>query len=129
MADLEKLTVNLTPVDVGQIELLVNQGFYANRAEFIRVAIRDQLAKHGDVVREAATRQSMVVGAAIYDRETLEKLREAGRSVSLRVIGLLVVGNDVPPKLAEATIESVTVHGVFKASAAVKQALADRTTK
>jgi len=126
MADLEKLTINLTPVDVGQIELLVDQGFYANRAELIRVAIRDQLAKHGDVVRETAARQSMVVGAAVYDRGTLEKLRDTGQRISLRVVGLLVVQDDVPAALAEATIESVTVHGVFKASASVKQALADR---
>lgn len=126
MADMEKLTVNLSPVDVGQIELLVAQGFYANRAEFIRVAIHDQLASHTEVVRQASTRRSMVIGALTHDRSSLERAKDAGERLSLRVIGLLVIGNDVPPELAQATIQSVAVYGVFRASDAVKAALADR---
>ena len=126
MPELEKLTVNLSPVDVGQIELLVGQGFYANRAEFIRVAIHDQLVKHADVVRETTVRKSMVVGAMLYDRPALEKVRKAGQRLSLRVVGLLVLGKDIPPSLAKETIESITVNGVFKASAEVRKALADR---
>jgi len=128
MPELEKLTINLSPVDLGQIELLVTQGFYANRAEFIRVAIHDQLAKHADVVREATTRRAMVIGALTHDRSSLERVRDAGQRLSLRVVGLLVIRDDVPPRLARATIEAVAVHGVFKASDAVKKALADRMT-
>jgi Arc/MetJ-type ribon-helix-helix transcriptional regulator len=126
MPDLEKLTINLSPVDVGQIELLVGQGFYANRAEFIRVAIHDQLVKHADVVRETTVRKAMVVGAMLYDRPGLEKVKKSGQRLSLRVVGLLVLGQDVSPSLAKETIESVTVHGVFKASPEVRKALADR---
>jgi Arc/MetJ-type ribon-helix-helix transcriptional regulator len=128
MSDMEKLTINLSPVDLGQIELLVAQGFYANRAEFIRVAIHDQLGKHTDVVREATARRSMVIGAVVYDRRALEQLRKAGQRLSLRVVGLLVISEDVAADLAREAIESITVHGVFKASDAVKQALADRMT-
>ncbi len=128
MPDLEKLTVNLSPVDVGRIELLVEQGFYANRAEFIRVAIHDQLARHADAVHEAATRRAMVLGALVHDRGSLEKVRAAGERLSLRVVGLLTIHEDVPPELARATIGDVTVRGVFKASPAVKEALADRTS-
>jgi Arc/MetJ-type ribon-helix-helix transcriptional regulator len=128
MPDLEKLTVNLSPVDLGQIELLVAQGFYANRAEFIRVAIHDQLAKHADAVRDATTRHSMVVGAVVYGRKQIEQIRKSGQRLSLHVVGLLSIRDDVPPALAKETIESVTVHGVFKASDAVKKALADRIT-
>ncbi|MFL5382482.1 MAG: CopG family transcriptional regulator [Longimicrobiaceae bacterium] len=127
MADLEKLTINLTPVDLGLIELLVEQGFYSNRAEFIRIAIRDQLAKHADTLRDTATRQAYVIGALIYGRGTLEEARSAGKRIAIRVVGLLSIGNDVTPELAREVIESVSVHGIFKASRAVKDALADRT--
>ncbi len=126
MAEMEKLTINLSPVDVGQIELLVEQGFYANRAEFIRVAIHDQLARHGDVVRDTTTRKQMVMGAVVYDRKALERAREKREKLSLRVVGLLAIGSDVTPALARETIESVSVHGVFRASEAVKEALAER---
>ncbi len=127
MPELEKLTINLTPVDLGQIELLVEQGFYANRAEFIRVAIRDQIAKHADTLREATTRRATVVGAMLYSKRSLEEIRDAGRRVAVRVVGLLSISDDVPPELAAEVIESIEVHGIFKASKAVKDALADRT--
>jgi Arc/MetJ-type ribon-helix-helix transcriptional regulator len=123
---MEKLTINLNPVDLGQIELLVAQGYYANRAEFIRVAIHDQLAKRTDAVNEASARRAMVIGAVIHDKRTMEKLRKEGKRLALRVVGLLVIAEDVTPSLARDVIESVTVHGVFKASGPVKKALADR---
>jgi Arc/MetJ-type ribon-helix-helix transcriptional regulator len=126
MPDLEKLTVNLSPVDLGQIELLVDQGFYANRAEFIRVAIHDQLGKHGEVVREATKRRAAVVGVLTYGRTALERARKKNERLALSVVGLLMISDDVTPELARDTIESVSVHGIFKASVAVKEALADR---
>ena len=126
MPDMVKLTVNLGAVDLGQIELLVEQGFYANRAEFVRVAIHDLLARHADVVRETTTRRVMVVGAEVLGRSSLEKLREAGERMSIRIVGLLSIGEDVPADLAREVIESVMVRGIFKASPAVKDALANR---
>jgi len=128
MPELEKLTINLTPVDLGQIELLVEQGHYANRAEFIRVAIRDQLSKHADTLRDTAARQSQVIGAMTINRRALEHHRDDGRRVALRVVGFLAIADDVSPDLAREVIESVHVRGIFRASAAVKEALADRTT-
>lgn len=128
MPELEKLTINLTPVDLGQIELLVEQGFYSNRAEFIRVAIRDQIGKHGDALRDTAARQALVFGAMTINRRSLEHDRDEGRRVALRVVGFLSIADDVSPELAREVIESVQVRGIFRASAAIKEALADRTT-
>ncbi len=128
MPELEKLTINLTPVDLGQIELLVEQGFYSNRAEFIRVAIHNQLAKHAEVVRETAARETSVIGAMVIGREALERLGEAGRRIALRVVGFLSISDDVTPELAREVVESVKVRGIYRASPAVKEALADRTT-
>ncbi|HET7230430.1 MAG TPA: hypothetical protein VFJ16_10540 [Longimicrobium sp.] len=128
MPELEKLTINLNPVDLGQIELLVEQGFYSNRAEFIRVAIHTQLAKHADNVREAAARQAFVIGAILYDRAGLEKRRETGERLNVHVIGFLSLADDVTPELARETIQAVRVRGIFRASKAVKEALADRTS-
>lgn len=128
MPELEKLTINLTPVDLGQIELLVEQGFYSNRAEFIRVAIRDQLAKHADVVRETAARETFIVGAMVLGRDGLERHRQEGRRIALNVVGFLSISDEVTPELARAVVESVKVRGIYRASPAVKEALADRTS-
>ena len=127
MPEMEKLTINLTPVDLGQIELLVEQGFYSNRAEFIRVAIQNQLAKHADTVKEAAARETYIIGAMALGRSGLERHREAGRRLNISVVGLLSIADDVTPELAREVIQSVKVHGIYRAPAAVKEALADRT--
>jgi len=126
MTEMEKLTINLGPVDLGQIELLVEQGFYPNRAEFVRAAVQNQLGKHAENLREAAVRQAYVIGALSMGRSGLEKQRKSGVRSVLRVVGLLSIAHDVTPELALATIESVKVHGIFRASPAVKAALAER---
>lgn len=127
MPDTEKLTVNLTPVDLGRIELLVEQGFYANRAEFIRTAIHQQLEKHAENVRETTTRLGLVIGAMTFGRAELERHRKAGKRLGIKVIGYLSIADDVSPSLASQVVESVTVRGVFRASPEVKAALAERT--
>jgi Arc/MetJ-type ribon-helix-helix transcriptional regulator len=126
MPEMEKLTINMTGVDLGEIELLVEQGFYSNRAEFIRLAIHDQLARHSDTVKDVATRQAFVIGAIVHDRRTLEATRTKKQQLAVRVVGFLSIDDDVTPKLARETIGSIKVLGIFKASAAVKEALADR---
>src|SRR5690349_9631410 len=121
MADMEKLTINLSAVDLGRIELLVGQGFYANRAEFIRVAIHDQLGKHAETVKEAAARESLIIGAMTFGRAALEVHKRMGERMRIRVVGFASIAEDVTPELAREVIESVTVHGVFRAPAAVKE--------
>lgn len=124
--DSEKITINLGPVDLGQIDLLVQEGFYSNRTDFIRTAIRNQLNTHAEVVRQSVSRQTMVLGLRHVTRSELEALRESGQQLALQVLGLASVAHDVSPELARATIASVHVLGVFQASSAVKSALADR---
>lgn len=126
MTDLEKLTINISPLDIGQIEILVEQGFYANRAEFVRTAIRDELAKHSETVRETAKRKTFIIGAMVIGRAELERRQKRGEQLDLRVIGLLGIEENVPASLARAVIESVEVRGIFRASKDVKDALADR---
>lgn len=123
----EKITVNLGLVDLGQIDLLVQEGFYANRTDFIRSAIRTQLASREAAVSQTVARRTMVLGAQHVTRQDLEELRAAGRTVQIRVLGLASVADDVSPELALATIDSVEVLGAFRASAAVRKALAPRT--
>ena len=122
----EKITVNLGLVDLGQIDLLVQEGFYANRTDFIRTAIRSQLTTHAETVHHTVTRKTMVLGVQHYSRRDLEALREAGRRLEIRVLGLASIADDVSPDLALATIESVEVLGALRASRAVRAALADR---
>ena len=126
MSDTEKITINMGPVDLGQIDLLVREGFYSNRTDFIRTAIRNQLATHAEVVRQTAARQTLVLGVQHFARRDLEAVRAGGERLNINVLGLATIADDVSPELAEATIESVVVLGAFRASAAVKRALAGR---
>jgi len=126
MAETEKITVNIGSVDLGRIDLLVQEGFYSSRADFIRTAIRNQLERQKTAVDSISSRKSMVIGTLGYTRKDLEKIQEAGETINVKVIGLFILGDDITPQLALDTIESVTVRGVFKAPEDVKKALADR---
>lgn len=127
-AETEKITINLGPVDLGQIDLLVQEGFYSNRTDFIRTAIRNQLTNHSEAVRQTVARKTLVLGLQHYSREHLETLRAAGQRVQINVLGLASIAEDVSPELALATIDAVVVLGAFHASDAVKRALASRIT-
>ena len=125
-SDTEKITINLGPVDLGQIDLLVQEGFYSNRTDLIRTAIRNQLAAHADVVRQTVARKQLVLGLQHFSRTDLEALQAAGQSLQIQVLGLATIAADVTPELARQTITSITVLGALHASAAVKAALAGR---
>ena len=122
----EKITINVGLVDLGQIDLLVSEGFYANRTDFIRTAIRRQLDQRSGAVDDTVARRTLTLGTRSYGRRELEELRSAGRTVEIRVLGLATVADDVSPDLALATIASVEVLGAFRAPSAVKAALAAR---
>ncbi|MDR3516914.1 MAG: CopG family transcriptional regulator [Azospirillaceae bacterium] len=126
VVDSEKITINLGYVDLGHIDLMVAEGFYANRTDFIRTAIRNQIERHAEVVRQVVTRKSVDLGLRHISRADLEAAREAGRMLDIRVLGLATIAADVTAELARATILSLTVLGALHASAAVKAALADR---
>jgi Arc/MetJ-type ribon-helix-helix transcriptional regulator len=122
----EKMTINLGVVDLGQIDLLVQEGFYSNRSDLIRTAIRNQLAVHADELRRTVARRTLTLGLQHFSRRDLEGLRAAGQTVRIQVVGLARIADDVPADLAAATIESVQVLGAFQASPAVRAALSDR---
>jgi Arc/MetJ-type ribon-helix-helix transcriptional regulator len=124
----EKITINVGLVDLGQIDLLVGEGFFANRTDFIRTAIRRQLESRSTAVDSTVARRALTLGSEHYSRHDLEVLRDAGRMVELRVLGLASIADDVSPELALATIAAVEVLGAFRAPRAVKAALAPRTT-
>jgi Arc/MetJ-type ribon-helix-helix transcriptional regulator len=123
----EKITVNVGLVDLGEIDLLVEEGFFANRTDFIRTAIRRQLQAREDAVQRTVARRSLTLGSEHLTRRDLEALREAGQTIELRVLGLASIADDVPAELALATITSVDVLGAFRAPREVKAALAPRT--
>jgi len=121
-----KITINLGVVDLGQIDLLVQEGFYSNRTDFIRTSIRNQLVPHAEVVKQAVARKTMVLGLQRYSRQDLEALKSAGQKLQIQVLGLASIADDVPAELALATIDSIFVLGALQASQAVKAALAGR---
>jgi Arc/MetJ-type ribon-helix-helix transcriptional regulator len=123
----EKITINVGLVDLGQIDLLVDEGFYANRTDFIRTAIRRQLESRAGAVDDSVSRRTLTLGTLHLGRPELERLRNAGETVDVRVLGLATVADDVSPELALATISTVEVLGAFRAPRAVKAALASRT--
>jgi Arc/MetJ-type ribon-helix-helix transcriptional regulator len=126
ISESEKLTINLGYVDLGQIDLLVAEGFYANRSDFIRTAIRNHLATHGDALRQVVARKMLVLGLQQFSAADLTRVRAAGEKLQIRVLGLASIAPDVPAELAAETIESITVLGALHASPAVRAALAGR---
>ena len=126
-AESEKITINLGFVDLGQVDLLVKDGFYSNRTDFIRTAIRNQLLTHGEVLKKSVARREMVLGLQRYSRKDLENVVAAGEKLQIHVLGLAIIDDDVTPQLARQAIASIAVLGALRASAEVKAALADRT--
>ena len=124
--DSEKITINLGYVDLGQIDLLVDEGFYANRSDFIRTAIRNRLDRHTDAMKQSVARRRLDLGLRRYERAELEALRAAGERIHIQVLGLAVIAADVSVDLARATIASIEVLGALQASPEIKTALGDR---
>ncbi|MGH8652982.1 MAG: CopG family transcriptional regulator [Burkholderiales bacterium] len=126
VSETEKTTINLGLIDLGQIDLLVQEGFYSNRTDLIRTAIRNQLGTHAEVVKQTVSRKSLILGLQHYSRADLEAVQAAGQRLQIQVLGLASIGQDVSPALALATIESLVVLGALHANPAVKKALAER---
>jgi Arc/MetJ-type ribon-helix-helix transcriptional regulator len=125
-ADTEKITINLGYVDLGHIDLTVREGFYSNRTDFIRTAIRSQLDRHNDVLKSSVARQQLDIGLRRYSREHLEAVQAAKETLHIQVLGLAIIADDVSPELARETIATIQVLGALQASPAVKAALKDR---
>ncbi len=126
LSDSEKITINLGYVDLGHVDLMVQDGFYANRTDFIRTAIRNQLERHGDFIRSAVQRKSLDLGLRVFTRSELEAVRARGEMVHINVLGLATIASDVSVELALATIASITVLGALQAGSDVKAALSSR---
>jgi Arc/MetJ-type ribon-helix-helix transcriptional regulator len=126
VGETEKMTVNVGVVDLGHVDLLVQGGFYSNRSDLIRTALRNQIALHGDTVKQTVLRRTLTVGLQHFARVDLERAVAAGQQLKIQVVGLARIADDVAPSLARAAIESVTVLGAFQASPAVRRALSDR---
>ena len=126
LTDSEKITINLGVIDLGHIDLLVQEGFYSNRTDLIRTAIRNQLTTHADVLRQTVARRTLVLGLQEFSRRDLEAVRKSRTKLRIQVLGLVRIADDVTPALASETIESIVVLGALHASPAVKAALSDR---
>ncbi len=122
----EKITINVGFVDLGHIDLLVKEGFYSNRTDFVRTAIRNQVLAHGDVLKNSVARRSMVLGLQRFTRQDLEKVLASGEPLHIHVLGLATIDDDVTAQLASRAIASITVLGALRASPQVKAVLADR---
>jgi len=126
MPDTEKITINMSAVDLGKVDLLVQEGLYGNRTDFIRTAIRNQLEKHNFEIQQSVKRNDYAIGVLIYSRQDLEKFKAQGKKLKVRMIGLLSLATDIPPDLGREVIESLKVLGILIASEELKAALADR---
>jgi len=126
MPDTEKITINMSAVDLGKVDLLVQEGLYSNRTDFIRTAIRNGLDKHNLEIQQSVTRHSSVIGILIFDCSDLEKYRARGEKLTISIVGMLSLNNNISPELANEVIGSIQVRGIFQASEEVKKILADR---
>jgi Arc/MetJ-type ribon-helix-helix transcriptional regulator len=126
VGETEKMTINLSVVDLGQVDLLVQEGFYSNRSDLVRTAVRNHLAAHAETLKQTVARRALTLGLQEWTKADLEQVQAAGQRLQIQVVGLARIADDVTPELARASIESVSVLGAFHASAAVRRALADR---
>jgi Arc/MetJ-type ribon-helix-helix transcriptional regulator len=126
MPDTEKITINMSAVDLGKIDLLVQEGLYSNRTDYIRTAIRSQMEKHTFEIQQSVTRHSYVVGVLTYNRADFETRKQKNEKLNIAIVGLLHFQDDISPELAAEVVESIQVRGIFIASEAVKAAIADR---
>jgi Arc/MetJ-type ribon-helix-helix transcriptional regulator len=126
MSESEKVTINMSVVDLGKVDLLVKEGFYTNRTDFIRSAVRRQLDQHAEEVEKAIIRNEVMVGVLVHTREGLEKRLKKGERLAIRAVGMVAFTDDISPELAAKTIESIRVFGVLKANKAIKAVLAER---
>jgi Arc/MetJ-type ribon-helix-helix transcriptional regulator len=126
LPDTEKVTINLGLVDLAQMDLLVEEGFYTNRTDFVRTAIRNQLERHGEEIRQTVVRKRFVMGMQRYSKAELERTVAQGEQLEIHVLGLAAIDDDVSPELAVQAIASIRVLGAFLASSPIKAALADR---
>jgi len=126
MIDTEKITINMSAVDLGKVDLLVQEAMYSNRTDFIRTAIRNLLDKHSIELQQAIVRSSFVIGVLIYDRKNLEAFKARNERLNITIIGLLHLGRDITPELAMEVIESINVKGILDIGADLRSALADR---
>lgn len=127
MPDTEKITINMSAVDLGKIDLLVQEGLYSNRTDFIRTAIRSQMEKHTFEIQQSVTRHSYVIGVLTYNRADFENRKQKNEKLKIAIVGLLQLQDDISPELAAEVVESIQVRGIFIASEAVKAAIANRT--
>ena len=123
MAETEKITINMNVVDLGKADLLVEQGFYSNRTDFIKTAIRNQLSVHANVVDNIITDKSYLIGVSLYSRERLEKVMEQNKILDIKVVGMVVIADNIDEELAIKTIKSLKVFGVLKATPEIKKVL------
>jgi metal-responsive CopG/Arc/MetJ family transcriptional regulator len=126
MSEPEKITINLSAVDLGKIDLLVQESLYSNRTDFIRTAIRNQLDKHNLEIQQSVTRHSYTIGVLVYDRSDFEKFAAKGEKLTISLVGVLHLGTDITPELARQVVEHLQVRGILHASEEVKAALAER---
>lgn len=129
MADTEKITINMSPVDLGKIDLLVQEGLYTNRTDFIRTAIRNNLSSHEFELQQSVTRHSFGIGIFSYNRAAFEKAKASGNKIKVSAIGVLDLAKDIPPELADEVVESIWILGTLNATPEVKAVLADRIKK
>ena len=126
MPDTEKITINMSAVDLGKVDLLVQEGLYSNRTDFIRTAIRNGLDKHNVEIQQSIIRHAFGIGMFHYSRADFEKIKDSGKRLSISIIGMLDLSYNITPELADEVVESVQVRGIFQASEEVKKILADR---
>ena len=126
MSKTEKITINMSVVDLGKVDLLVDQGFYSNRTDFIRTAIRKQLDQHDDEIKDAVTRKSLCIGITYYSKEDLEEKLLSNKQLEIKMVGMLILSKDITPELACKTIKSIKVLGSLSMSKEVRDALVDR---
>lgn len=120
----EKITINVNTSDLGKIDLLIHEGYYSNRTDFIKSAIKSQVNKHDDeinMILSSKKKKDWFVGVYVLTEDELQALKRYGRKKAIRGMGLLIVDKDVSLDLMKTSISAIETYGVCRCSSEIKR--------
>jgi Arc/MetJ-type ribon-helix-helix transcriptional regulator len=123
----EKITININTIDLGHIDLLVNEGYYATRTEFIKTAVKKQLDRHEEDTKKLIEQKAkhgdyeLSIGVGGFTKSELERIiQKKEAKIKMIFIGLFITPKDVTLELLEQAVESIKVYGVCRCSQEIK---------
>lgn len=125
----EKVSVNINEEALSKIDLLVEDGFYSNRSDFINRAVDTLLDRENRTVdklleihsKEKINSRQWFVGVQTMGSQYLEKVKEQGVRLRIKGCGVLYFEKDAAQELVFETVEYISPRIRVIAEEAVRE--------